>query len=245
MLRFFRQLRRRMLPESRFGKYFLYAIGEIMLVVIGILIALQVNNWNDQRRDRLKSMEFHQRMIDDLDLIIKTSSRDVDRASEVTRSLSRSVEILEGKTGNDSTLEILDYALNNYYQMVRLNTELSSYEEMKSSGQIALITSTEVRNKISGYVTYHNAIGKIFDQLATKVNESNILNRYITTRVANDLQDNTISYTFEDLAGDRELINTLSSFALQWQTKMFFSRTLVEEATKLKDLIQKNLDNLK
>lgn len=245
MLRFLNRPRRGLLPESRLGKYFLYAVGEIMLVVIGILIALQVNNWNDQRRDRQKSIEFHQRMIDDLDLIIRTSSQDVDRALEVTKSLSGSVEILERKSAGDSTRAILDYALNNYYQMVRLNTELSSYEEMKSSGQIALISSTEIRKKISGYVTYHNAIAKIFDQLAAKVNESNILNRYITTSVAAEWQGNTIRYTFEDLASDRELINTLSSFALQWQTKMQLSQSLVEEATKLKAAIQDNLDNLK
>lgn len=49
MIRFFRQVRRQFLSESKFGKYLLYAIGEIVLVVIGILIALQINNWNNRR----------------------------------------------------------------------------------------------------------------------------------------------------------------------------------------------------
>ena len=245
MLRFFHQLRQRLIIESQFSRYLLYAIGEILLVVIGILIALQVNNWNDQRRDRLKSIEFHQRMIDDLDLIIKSSKGETDRASEVTSSLSRSVEILERGSVNDSTREILDFALNNYYQMVRLNTVLSSYDEMKSSGQISLINSADLRKKISGYVSYHNAIAKIFDQLASKVNQATIMNRYITTRVSAEMRDNSISYDFEDLASDRELINTLSSFALHWQTKMYFSRSLVEQAEKLKEHIEYNLDNLR
>ena len=214
-------------------------------MVIGILIALQVNNWNEGRRDRQKAIEFHQRMIDDLELIIETSSREVDRASEVTESLMKSVEILELRQDDDSTREVLDYALQNYFQMVRLNTELSSYEEMKSSGQIGLINSTDLRKKISGYVKYHKSIGKIFDQLATEVNESKIFNRYVTNRVATEWEDNTISYNFDDLATDRELINTLSSFALQWQTKMSFSRTLVNQAKNLKENIQNNLDNLR
>lgn len=47
MIKFFRQIRQRLLSEGRLGKYLLYALGEIVLVVIGILIALQINNWNE------------------------------------------------------------------------------------------------------------------------------------------------------------------------------------------------------
>ena len=52
MIRFFRQIRQRLLTENRFSKYLLYAVGEILLVVIGILIALQVDNWNEERKTR-------------------------------------------------------------------------------------------------------------------------------------------------------------------------------------------------
>ena len=51
MIKFFRQIRQRLLTENKFSKYLLYAIGEIVLVVIGILIALQVSNWNTNRLD--------------------------------------------------------------------------------------------------------------------------------------------------------------------------------------------------
>jgi hypothetical protein len=49
MIKFFRKIRQRLLIENKFSKYLLYAIGEIVLVVIGILIALQINNWNEDR----------------------------------------------------------------------------------------------------------------------------------------------------------------------------------------------------
>ena len=51
MLRFFRQIRQRLLTENKFSKYLLYAIGEIALVIIGILLALQINEWNSQRTE--------------------------------------------------------------------------------------------------------------------------------------------------------------------------------------------------
>jgi hypothetical protein len=49
MIKFFRKIRQRLLTENKFSKYLIYAIGEIILVMIGILLALQVNNWNQQR----------------------------------------------------------------------------------------------------------------------------------------------------------------------------------------------------
>ncbi len=50
MIKFFRKIRQRLLTENKFSKYLLYAIGEIILVVIGILIALQINNWNENQK---------------------------------------------------------------------------------------------------------------------------------------------------------------------------------------------------
>ena len=55
MIKFFRHIRQRLLSENKFSKYLLYAIGEIVLVVIGILIALQINNWNEERKEFRKS----------------------------------------------------------------------------------------------------------------------------------------------------------------------------------------------
>jgi hypothetical protein len=48
MIKFFRKIREKLVTEYKFSKYALYAIGEILLVVVGILIALQINNWNDR-----------------------------------------------------------------------------------------------------------------------------------------------------------------------------------------------------
>ena len=50
MIKFFRQIRQSLIMENKTSKYFKYAIGEIVLVVIGILIALQINNWNENRK---------------------------------------------------------------------------------------------------------------------------------------------------------------------------------------------------
>ena len=51
MIKFFRKIRQKLLKENRVSKYLLYAFGEIILVVIGILIALQINDWNEDRKN--------------------------------------------------------------------------------------------------------------------------------------------------------------------------------------------------
>ena len=53
MIKFFRKIRQQLLMENKTSKYFKYAVGEIILVVIGILIALQINNWNENRKELL------------------------------------------------------------------------------------------------------------------------------------------------------------------------------------------------
>jgi len=58
MIKYFRKIRQNLLSEGKTGKYLKYAIGEIVLVVIGILIALQINNWNSQRIRYPKSKKY-------------------------------------------------------------------------------------------------------------------------------------------------------------------------------------------
>ena len=60
MIKFFRKIRQNLLSEGKTGKYFKYAIGEIVLVVIGILIALQINNWNESRKMKIEEKKMLQ-----------------------------------------------------------------------------------------------------------------------------------------------------------------------------------------
>lgn len=72
MFRFFRTFRQRLLTENKFSKYLLYAIGEILLVVFGILIALQVDNWNEERK---RQKEISQLLLDiEQDLLLNYES---------------------------------------------------------------------------------------------------------------------------------------------------------------------------
>ena len=66
MIKFFRKIRQNMIKENRVSKYMLYALGEIILVVIGILIALQINNWNENRKANIIEKNFFENILVDL-----------------------------------------------------------------------------------------------------------------------------------------------------------------------------------
>ena len=76
MIKFFRRIRQRLVVENKFSKYFLYAIGEIILVVIGILIALQINNWNEVQIGEMKATSI-------LEAIRSDMVKDLDRIEDL------------------------------------------------------------------------------------------------------------------------------------------------------------------
>ena len=90
MLRFFRQIRQRLLTDNKFSKYLLYAVGEILLVVIGILIAFQVDNWNEDRKARQNELVVAQ----DIYLELLESREYLDQTLEMWRQRRKYIRVL-------------------------------------------------------------------------------------------------------------------------------------------------------
>ena len=82
MIKFFRNIRQRMIKENRVSKYLLYAIGEIVLVVIGILIALSINSWNEDRLDKKEVAIYLEQIRTELAFDIKVFEKDLDQIND-------------------------------------------------------------------------------------------------------------------------------------------------------------------
>jgi hypothetical protein len=244
MLRFFRQYRKNSFLSARVGKYTLYAVGEIILVVIGILIALQVNNWNEKRKDHVKSIEFHQRLVDDLEMVISFLDGVVEYSDNVHEGVSDAVEILEKRMETDSTIAILDFALSNFYRLSRHLPELTSYNEMKSTGQLDLIYNGDLRKEIEAYIVFRRLVNTAYEDLNTKVNQSDFLDPYVKYGRNAGFLKTDLEYDFDALSGDQEVINTLSRYAFHWTTKIAFSRNLKKRAEELFLSVNQELSNL-
>ena len=93
MIKFFRKIRQRLLSENKFSKYLIYATGEIVLVVIGILIALQINNWNEQRKERKLEVQIYTELKSDL---LQTRN-DINEAISKHKEIFKSSQIEKSK----------------------------------------------------------------------------------------------------------------------------------------------------
>ena len=78
MIKFFRKIRQKLLTQNKFSQYLIYAIGEIILVVIGILIALQINNWNETRKSLNAELQIYGKIINDLNTEYSTTINDIN-----------------------------------------------------------------------------------------------------------------------------------------------------------------------
>ena len=148
MIKFFRKIRQNLLSENKFSRYLLYAIGEIVLVVIGILLALQINNWNENRKDILLSKaileEFKKDLVSD------------------TLGINRITALLEGQTAYEAwALEKLNYQPHQndslrkvffgpiYQEFIQDRT----YQKLQNSVNPNLSGFLELQNQLTHYYT--------------------------------------------------------------------------------------------
>jgi hypothetical protein len=132
------------------SKYFKYAIGEIVLVVIGILIALSINNWNEQRKTEVLEKSYNQSIKNDLkgdhktiEYIVKETKLSID-AYELLMEQLKSFDTI-----NDS--RPLYTLLFNNRGFPDLKVSDNTIETLKNSGNIEIISSLPVRNVIQSY----------------------------------------------------------------------------------------------
>lgn len=149
-MKLFRTIRENLLSEGKTIKYLKYAFGEIILVVLGILIALSINNWNNNRIERTLEKEILNEILANLE----TDLENVDYAIEGnTRFLMRSKRVyehLENKTPLTDSLKH-DYAAlygYNRFQPIKIG-----YEDLKSKGS-SIIRNKSLRKEISELYEY-------------------------------------------------------------------------------------------
>lgn len=145
MFTFFRRIRKSLLSSGAAHKYLLYAIGEIALVVIGILIAIQINNWNEWRKDRDKEKKVLIELKKSLERNCDEMKKDAIRREEWNRSSDIIISVLQGDSNYSDSLNI-------HFQDARkpgTNLSLSSagYEGLKNAG-FDIIRQDVLRNGI-------------------------------------------------------------------------------------------------
>jgi len=133
-----------MLMENKTGKYLKYAIGEIFLVVVGILIALQINNWNESRKIRDKEIAHLSNIKTDLQLSIVELEEFIAKRESQTESAIIVVEHFNGKPVDD--WNVFNKHIVGIYTWQRFYLIDNTFQELKNSGNFAIISNHSIKN---------------------------------------------------------------------------------------------------
>jgi len=191
MIKFFRKIRYDLMEKNKTGKYLKYAIGEIILVVIGILIALQINNWNEiQKKEKLK-VSYKISLINDLSLdILKLNELITKNYSELATLNNQKSRFLGEDSPVDTLIKIarteFDPELNTRFQYNRntFNTLIATgnidlFDEDLNKKLMTLISLQDLERENSNYYTeiYSNKISRYSDNYPVSGHQnSNIVN---------------------------------------------------------------------
>lgn len=256
MIKIFRQIRQSLIMENKTSKYFKYAIGEILLVVIGILIALSINNWNEERKNRIRE----QSILKNLQSDFKANIDNVDKTyNSFLEAYEASVNLLEIMSSDDtidgSEIEhLLDEIIN---KTMSLDINTGSINEMLNTGSINLIRDSNLKKQLSNWsyfetdtqddiVIYRNYLFDFF--IPSLTNKALLRNMEVPAFFEEDLKLQIISKsnfkidynkTIRTIEFENELYNNTLNYMYTLNSYKVFKNYL----TNTLKLIESNLDD--
>lgn len=160
----FRRLRRKLIEEGNFKRYLLYAAGEILLIVIGILLALQINNWNEHRKKINSERQYLRRLLVEIRLDSLTLSEEIKTIKMRNEQIANFTQMLNRKTANDSLLVASAY---NYFgsgwYLPSFPVSTSTFDDLSSTGQLNIIQKADLRNLLVQKYSSYKETGTKFN----------------------------------------------------------------------------------
>lgn len=170
MLKYFRKIRQQLLSENRISRYLLYAIGEIVLVVIGILLALQINSWNQDAQNRKTEKEYYQRLLADVLLDEELIATQIEFTKE--RLEGANVLLRELQRGNENMEDIASailrcVSMSNY----GITPTQTTFEDIKSSGNIRILKDLDLRKELDNYYVFMDGLCATINHNSTRLGQ--------------------------------------------------------------------------
>jgi hypothetical protein len=189
-------------PTLKAGRYFKYAIGEILLVVIGILIALQINNWNETQKLKKEETTILKNLQDNLKQAQSQSAYFITRENELLEFLVLALEINSEKKQHDTVTFSNEDFKEIVWDFEAGVPVINTYSDIKSTGKLAIIQNREIRESFNGLELAINELNQLVsDRLTVQqmriddiaVSEINymplLVNRHPSIDVSNETQN--------------------------------------------------------
>ena len=230
MLKFFRRIRQDLINNNKTTQYFKYAIGEIVLVVIGILLALQINNWNEERKTKVQQVTFIASLKQDLTSDTKYLKDFIDQVEFSYQLLkNQSDRINQSSFNRDSLINFVRYDIN----VLMVDFEgfnNNTYESLKMSGKVDLLTEPLKNNlfelsliQAKGLEEYQSLRNDYFDEIES------INAKYPIPVTFSFIKNSSYSNIIWDNIDEKDLLLNLNS----WGTgKANFYRNITKNFVK-------------
>ena len=150
-MNFLRKIRQRLLTENRVSQYLLYAVGEILLVVVGILIALQIDTWNNLRKEEQQALVYLENLRADFEnhkKVITATYNELEKTKKCARYID---DYITGKVIILDTFELIS-SLNRAAFIINLKLQNSTWGEIISAGDLNLITNQLLKARVSHFL---------------------------------------------------------------------------------------------
>jgi len=235
-----------MLKENKFSKYLLYAIGEIILVVIGILIALQINNWNENRKNSNEEIAILQSLDKNLILAKKQSESLVstEKDSKAVLLLVLGIDtIIDRNSISDNIFKDAFWNLENDIPVI------NTYTDLKNTNKLGLIKNQKIKEKFTSLEVNLNELkGMLDDRLNVQQiriddvaeNEINFIplikSSIPTINITNEKQNN-----YEQIINNQRIRNLLGIKLNMTQDVLNYRENLDKEIKELRILIESEL----
>ena len=243
MLKFFRKIRKKLIDEGNLKRYLIYAVGEVLLVMIGILLALQVNNWNEQKKELKKESKLLSQLV--LDLKYNLNEIKGIYGSVLLRSVAK-----DSILNHLEDVERYSEELKMYLHQIQLpgifNLANTTYKSIESGGIDALSNNT-LRAKITDMYEFDfrnvEERRKLEYDIITYRLKPIMLDHLIPSQVSKIHRDRSMLKNVEvmnfpknakELAKNEQFINVLSELqAMTTARKFMQEKTMI----KLEELI--------
>ena len=159
MIHFFRRIRQGLLSQNRFSKYMLYAIGEILLVVVGILIALQINNHNIYKQERSIEITYLTALKEEFEANLNILEQTIDLNNNNIEGAAKLIELFQFNVMDTiSEGTVVTYLSKAFLNEVNYTPSTGVIKEIISSGNLKLIQNQELKHKLAGFESSLDAI---------------------------------------------------------------------------------------
>ncbi len=202
MIKLFRNIRQNLLNEGKTSKYIKYAIGEIILVVIGILIALSINNWNDQRKQNTKEIAYLKNLREDVASQITTFNLNLKIETIIIRDVDDILQHIKSKDGFKN-IDSISSKINDLTIRYTLRINNTTFQELNNTGQINIFRNPNLKKEI---VAFYQTNERASDNIQN--NNTNLIDNLMIP----DIMDLT---AFSSAAYSDELLILVSELGLQ------------------------------